>query len=151
ATAVERINRMVAEVRSRMEALESQITSAGAEKQERESENVRLAEALISLQSERESGEMKAAELQRAAEQTRILATELDVALKTARQELDGARERKSELSTTLARLQSDMHHMSETCLQELSVTSDLLLADESITTIEGDVLAQEEGLYREM
>jgi len=151
AIAVERINRMAVDVRSRMDALESQITSAGAEKQERESENVRLAEALISLQSEREIGEMKAAELQRAAEQTRLLATELDAALKTARQELDAGRERKGELSTMLARLQSDMHHMSETCLQELSVTSDMLLTDESITTIEGAVLTQEEALYREM
>src|SRR5213082_1484178 len=48
ATALERINRMVAEVRSRIEALESQLAAAAAEKQERESENVRLAEVLIS-------------------------------------------------------------------------------------------------------
>jgi len=105
ATALERINRMVAEVRSRIEALESQIAAAAAEKQERESENIRLTEVLISLQAERESGELRAAELQRAAEQTRVLATELDGALRTARQELDAARDRKSELSTTLARL----------------------------------------------
>src|SRR5438105_4456603 len=53
ATALERINRMVAEVRSRIETLESQIAGAAAEKQEREQENVGLAEVLISLKTER--------------------------------------------------------------------------------------------------
>ncbi|PYY16182.1 MAG: chromosome segregation protein SMC [Acidobacteria bacterium] len=151
ATALERINRMVAEVRSRIETLESQIAGAAAEKHEREQENVRLAEVLISLQAERESGELKAAELQRAGDQTRLLATELDASLRTARQELDALRDRRSELSTTLARLQSDMQHLAETCLQELSLTSDVLLADTSIAMVEGEALAQEEELYREM
>ena len=110
-----------------------------------------MAEVLISLQAERESGELKAAELQRAGDQTRLLATELDASLRTARQELDALRDRRSELSTTLARLQSDMQHLAETCLQELSLTSDVLLADTSIAMVEGEALAREEELYREM
>ena len=151
ATALERINRMLIEVRSRIETLESQIAGAAAEKQERELENVRLAEMLISLQAERERGELKAEELQRAGDQTRLLATELDAGLRTARQELDALRDRRSEFSTTLARLQSDLRHLADTCLQELSLTSDVLLADALIATIEGETLAQEEELYREM
>ncbi|MBV9074544.1 MAG: chromosome segregation protein SMC, partial [Acidobacteria bacterium] len=74
-----------------------------------------------------------------------------DSLLRTARQQIEAAREQRAELSTTLARLQSDIQHMAETCLQELSITSESLLADEAIQKLEGDTLAQEEELYREM
>jgi chromosome segregation protein len=94
---------------------------------------------------------MRSSELGTAAEQMRALATELEAALRTARQEIEITRDRRSELSTTLARLQSDIEHLAETCLQELSVTSDVLLADESITHIEGQALVEEDGVYREM
>ena len=43
------------------------------------------------------------------------------------------------------------MQHMAETCVQELSMTSDTLLAEPSMAIIEGEPLAQEEELYREM
>jgi chromosome segregation protein len=149
--ALERINRMLQEVNSRAEALESEIAGAAGEQRERESENVRLSEMLVTLESERQQCEMKSGELNNASEQTRLLAVELDASLRTARQELDAIRDRRGELSTTSARLQSDMQHLSETCLQELSITSDVLLADASLAPIEGEVLAQEEELYREM
>jgi chromosome segregation protein len=151
ATALERIDRMVREVNARLEALESQIAAAAAEQQERETENVRLSELLVSLQTEHEQCELKAEELKKTSEQVRVLASELEVALRTARQELEVARDRRAELSTTLARLQSDMQHLADTCLQELSVTSDVLLADATVAVIAGEALAREEELYREM
>jgi chromosome segregation protein len=43
------------------------------------------------------------------------------------------------------------MQHLAETCVQELSITSEDLLADASIATLEADVLLREEELYREM
>ncbi|HVH86352.1 MAG TPA: hypothetical protein VM912_06485, partial [Terriglobales bacterium] len=114
-------------------------------------ENVRLSELLAALKSEREQCQSKAAELNKTAEQIRLLAAELEAALRMARQELEVARDRRSELSTMLARLQSDMQHLAETCLQELSLTSESLLADTAIATIEGEALTQEEEVYREM
>jgi chromosome segregation protein len=149
--ALERIHRMLQEVNSRAEALASEIAGAVAEHEERQTENVRLSELLFNLDSERRHGETNLGELNRAAEQTRELAAELDTSLRAARQELDAIRDRRAELSTNLARLQSDMQHLAETCLQELSITSDVLLADTSIVAIEGEALAQEEETYREM
>jgi chromosome segregation protein len=151
ATALERIDRMLQEVSSRAQALELQIAGSIAEQEERTAENVRLGELLGSLTSEREQAEFAAAALTKAAEQIRLLNVELDSTLRSARQELQIARDRRGELSTTMARLQSDMEHLAETCLQELSTTSDVLLADESLSRLEGEVLAQEEELYREM
>ena len=151
AASLDRIDQMVREVSSRVETLESQIAAATTERQEREGENVRLTELLLTLKLEREEREAKAAELSKTAEQIRMLTAELDGGLRTARQELEATRERRSQLSTTLARLQSDMQHMAETCLQELSLTSEALLSDPSIATIEGEALAQQEELYREM
>ena len=151
AASLERIDHMVREVSSRVETLESQIAAAIAEQQEREAENVRLSELLETLKLEREERELKTAELNKTSEQIRILTAELDSALKTARQELEVTRERRGEFATTLARLQSDMQHMADTCVQELSLTPDALLSDASVMTIEGDALAQQEELYREM
>ena len=72
----DQIDRMVREVSSRAEALESQIAGAAAEQLERETENMRLGEMLLSLQGEREQCELRSSELGTAAEQTRALATE---------------------------------------------------------------------------
>ena len=142
---------MVQEVNLRIQALESEIAAAVAEQEEREQENARLQELIMTLRSEHLECELKAAELHKTAEQIRMLSVELEAALRTARQELEVSREQRSELSTTMARLQSDMQHLSETCLQELSVTSEVLLADTTVATIEREALAQEEELYREL
>src|SRR6185436_2617920 len=63
----------------------------------------------------------------------------------------DQVRERKSELAAHAAKLESDLAHMSETCLNELSVTANVLRADENMLRLEGDLLAAEELAYREM
>jgi chromosome segregation protein len=151
ATALERIDRMVSEVNARAEALDSRIAGAAAEQHERETENIRLAELLQQWELERRQCEINSTQLKKAAEQLRVLGSELDSSLRTARQELDTLRDRRSELSTTVARLQSDMQHLAETCLQELSVTADVLLADSSIPIMTAEALVPEEELYREM
>ena len=47
--------------------------------------------------------------------------------------------------------LQSDVQHMSETCVQELSQQREELMADDSLPRIAGEELAAEEEAYREM
>jgi chromosome segregation protein len=64
---------------------------------------------------------------------------------------LDVTRERKAEIGQQLAKLQSDMAHMAETCLNELNVSADELRADEQIQRIGGEQLGAEEADYREM
>ena len=47
---------------------------------------------------------------------------ELEETLKSARDALDAARDRRGEMSAAQARVHSDVQHMAETCVQELSV-----------------------------
>ena len=77
--------------------------------------------------------------------------TELEESLKTARHELDSARDRRGEVSAEQARVQSDAQHMAETCIQELSQPREELLADETLPRLAGEDLCNEEALYREM
>ena len=150
AAALERIESLAHEVANRIEALDKQIVGAAAEKNQRLSENQQIAERLLTLADERASHEARAMELQQQSEQLRASIAALDSQLKTARIELNAIRDRRGELSATAAKLKSDMEHMAETCLNELSVTADELRA-ESIIVLEGEALIQSESEYREM
>src|SRR5581483_1060276 len=67
------------------------------------------------------------------------------------RQLLEGSRDRRAELSTSAARLQSDAQYMAETCLNELGITREQLVEDTTIQIVSGDQLTQEDGVYRQM
>ncbi|MGE5324274.1 MAG: chromosome segregation protein SMC [Actinomycetota bacterium] len=151
AAALERIETLSTEVSRQVQSLESQIQSAAAEKQQRESENLQIAERLEALAAEKTAAEATAVQLQHESEQVRARIAEIETELKTARQELDAARERKSELGAQLAKLQSDLAHMGETCLNELSITADDLRGNMEIARVEGEQLTMEETAYREM
>jgi len=148
---VQRIEAMVSEVSAHLAKLKSQLDSAAAEKQQREAENLRLAEQVVDWTSERELAEVRNRQLQEELQTIRVRLAELEEALKSARESLDAARDRRGELSAAQARVQSDVQHMSETCVQELSQRRDELMADESLPRIATDELANEEAAYREM
>jgi len=76
---------------------------------------------------------------------------ELEEGLKTARHELDAARDRRGELAAEQARLQSDAQHMAETCIQELSQPREELLTDETLPRLAGEALDNQEALYKDM
>jgi chromosome segregation protein len=148
---LQRIESLFSESQQRVESLKSQIESAVAEKHQRESENLQIAERLAALADEKAAGEAIAVQLQHESEQVRSRIAEIELELKAARQELDATRERKSELGQQLAKLQSDLAHMAEFCLNELSVTADDLRADTAIPLLTGEQLVAEETTYREM
>jgi hypothetical protein len=50
------------------------------------------------------------------------------------RQQLDLARDRRGELSATAAKLQSDLQHLADTCLNELGIERPILMADTTIS-----------------
>jgi chromosome segregation protein len=54
-------------------------------------------------------------------------------------------------LSAEQARVKSDVQHMAETCVQELSLQHEELMADESLPRLAGDELTAEDNVYREM
>jgi chromosome segregation protein len=151
ASALERIEAMSAEAGKRVESLQSQIQSASAEKAQREAENLQISERLEALAMEKAAAEATRVQLQHESEQVRARIGEIDQELKAARFALDAARERKAELGTQLAKLQSDLAHMAESCLNELGISADELRANAEIPLVEGEQLATEEIAYREM
>lgn len=148
---LQRIESLAAEVESRIHSLQSQIAAAIAEREQRERENVEIATRLEALAAEKLQAETKASELSAESEQVRARIAEMDVELKQMRHELDQARDRRGELAAAVARLQSDVAHLAETCLNELSVPAEELRTDQSIALVEGEVLSTEDAAQREM
>ncbi len=150
-TLLQRIETLVSEMRERAGTLQAQMESAIAEIANRQTENVQLAEQLEQFEAERNAGELRESLLQLESEQVRARLAEIDELLKTTRQQLDLARDRRGELSATAAKLQSDLQHLADTCLNELGIERPVLMADSTITLITADELAAEDQAHREM
>jgi chromosome segregation protein len=150
-TLLRRIETLVSEMRERAAALHMQIESAGAEIAQRQNENVQLAEQLVQFEAERNAGEAREGLLQLESEQVRTRLVEIEELLRNTRQQLDAARDRRGELSATAAKLQSDLHHLADTCLNELGVERPMLMADSTITLVTTEELATEDQAQREM
>jgi chromosome segregation protein len=138
-------------MRERADSIQSQIESSAAEKLQREQDNQQIATQLLDFESERNATEARDGLLQFESEQVRARLTEIDDALRSARLLLDQARDRRGEISAAAAKLQSDAQYMAETCLNELGVQRDELLADCTTSLATGEQLALEDQLYREM
>ena len=151
ATLLERIQTLVAEMSERAAALRAQMESASAEIAQRQNENVQLAEQLIQFEAERNAGEAREGLLQFESEQVRARLAEIEELLRATRQTLDQARDRRGELSAQAAKLQSDLQHLADTCLNELSVERAVLAADTTIPRLMGEELAAEDQAHREM
>ena len=89
--------------------------------------------------------------LQFETEQLRARLTEIEELLRSRRELLDQARDRRGELSAAAAKLESDTQYMSDTCLNDLGVERSALMSDSSITAVRGDELTAEDQLYRDM
>jgi chromosome segregation protein len=64
---------------------------------------------------------------------------------------LDQIRDRRGELSATAAKLQSDAQYMGDSCLNELGIPREELMADASLSLLAGEELAAEDQIHREM
>jgi chromosome segregation protein len=150
-SALQRIETLVSEVNARVASLEAQIDSARAEKQQRLAENVRLAEQLATYTAERQLAEVRSLELHKESEQVRARMVGIEQQLREVRQLLDAARDRRGEISAAVAKLTSDAEYMAETCRNELNLSREELLADVNVGRVEGEELAQQDTVYREM
>jgi chromosome segregation protein len=148
---LQRVETLFAEMLERTAALQAQMESASAEIAQRQSENVMLAEQFLQFEAERNAGEAREGLLQLESEQVRSRLAEIDELLRTTRQQLDLARDRRGELSATAAKLQSDLQHLADTCLNELGLERPVLMADTTISLVTGDELAAEDQAHREM
>ena len=148
---LQRVQAVVSEMRERAGALQSQMEAATAEIAQRKEENAQLAEQLVQLEAERNAGEARDGLLQCESEQVRARLAEIEELLRTMRQQLDLARDRRGELSAQAAKLESDLHHMADTCLNELGIERPVLMADATIVPLAGEELAAEDQNYRDM
>ncbi len=148
---LERLESLVLEMTQRVEALRTQIESAAAETQQRETQNQELAVKLVDFEAERNACETRDSLLQFESEQVRARLVEIDAALHDARQLLDQSRDRRAELSATAAKLQSDAQYMAESCLNELGLQRHELMSDTTIPIAHGEQLTLEDQIYREM
>ncbi|MGA7634975.1 MAG: chromosome segregation protein SMC, partial [Terriglobales bacterium] len=150
-TLLQRIETLVAEMRQRAGVLQTQMESASAEMAQRQNENVQLAEQILQFEGERNAGEAREGLLQLESEQVRARLAEIDELLHSTRQQLDLARDCRGELSAAAAKLQSDLQHLADTCLNELGIDRPVLIADTTIVLVTGDELATEDHAHREM
>jgi chromosome segregation protein len=146
-----RIESIVNEMSEREQSLRSHRDSCLSEKQQRETENTHLAEQAVALEEESNAAELREGLLQLESEQLRARLTEIDDSLRSARQVLDQARDRRGEISATAAKLQSDAHYMAESCLNDLGVQRHELMSDSTIAIVTGEQLVEEDSAYREM
>ncbi len=152
ATAVlARIETLFTEMNERLHTLSSQIESAAAEKLQREAENLQLEQQAADFAAERNASQARDGLLQFEKDQLRARLAEIDELLRHARQLLDQARDRRGELQAAAAKLQADAMYMANTCLNELGIERDALLADTTIAALTGDELAACDQSYREM
>jgi chromosome segregation protein len=148
---LERIESLFSEMGERVHALASQIEAAAAEKLQRETENEQLAQKAADFEAERNAAQTREGLLQFETEQLRARLTEIDELLRNSRLLLDQARDRRGELSAAAAKLRSDAQYMSETCINELGVERAALMADTTLAAVNGEQLAAEDQLYRDM
>jgi chromosome segregation protein len=151
AAVLQRFESLVGEMRERIVLLRAQLEAGFAELLQRAHENQELGEQLVSLESERNASETRDSLLQFETEQVRARLAEIDEVLHQARALLDQARDRRAEYTAALAKLQSDVQHMEETCLSELGVPRQELVADSAIAIVGGEQLAVEDQAYRDM
>ena len=151
AAGLERIESLVAEMHGRVALLRAQIEASFEEILERESENQQIAGQLIDFEAERNACETRDALLQFESEQVRARLLEIEEALRSARQLLDQARDRRAEISAAAAKLQSDAQYMAETCLNELGVQREALVADTTIAVASGEQLVLEDQIYHDL
>jgi chromosome segregation protein len=146
-----KIEGLVSDMAARAESLRAQIDASAAEKLQRETENQQMVTQLEELEAERNTTEARDGLLQFESDQVRARLAEIEEALREARQLLDQARDRRGELSALTAKLQSDAQYMAETCLNELGIQRQDLMADVTIPISDGEQLAAEDQTYREM
>jgi chromosome segregation protein len=146
-----KIEGLVSDMSARAESLRSQIDASAVERVQRETENQKMFTQLEELEAERNTTEARDGLLQFESDQVRARLAEIEEALRDARQLLDQARDRRGELSAMTAKLQSDAQYMAETCLNELGIQRQDLMADTTIPIASGEHLAAEDQTYREM
>ena len=145
ASSSERLNRMVEGLQQRVHQLEQMMAAGDAEQKQRVIEQERLQLRSQELETTRETARQQAEELAQQSAALRQQAAEVEQQVRSLRVDLEALRDRRSDAAARGARLSSDLVHLEETCMQDLSLPADELRSDESLVRLEAEPLAAEE------
>jgi chromosome segregation protein len=148
---LQRIEQLVADIEARVASLSSQIDSAGAERTERQLDNLTIREKLVDLEKEQNACQARCGLLEVESEEMRARVGEIDSLVRERRSLLDASRERKAEIATSAVKLESDVTYLAQSCLNELGVNRAELVADSDLRILAPGELEGEEQACQEM
>ena len=103
-----------------------------------------------SLRAEKQRLEARGAEMEREFDETRVRSTQVDDALRMARQKLGDFREERSKHEIERARNDSEREHLRQSCIEELNAQPEDLIA-EFPALLSGEELRASDAQYHEM
>ena len=149
--AFQRIDRLHNDLERRVLAIEQQQAAAEAEREQRTRESAELAIREQELTALREEALALAHKLASEAMELRQKLARIESQLKTERAALDQLRDNRSNRSSEVAKLRSDLEHLEAGCLTEVNVEAAVLRADAEIVRLAGEELAAEEAVCQEL
>jgi chromosome segregation protein len=147
--AFQRIDRLYADLEHRLEALAQQQVAAENERVQRSDENAGLHARKKELAISREVALDEARRISAEANSVREQLATLEMQLKAGRAALDGLRDERAGVSSSLAKLGADLEHIEASCLNEVNVAAAILRGDEQLGRLSGDELSVEEETCR--
>ncbi|MGH9783186.1 MAG: AAA family ATPase, partial [Terriglobia bacterium] len=139
--AFERLQRSLAELAARAAGVAGQCEEWAQQKTGYAEDNQRLEREAAAAEERSEALAVQMASLEQTCARCRMRLTELDQELQRERQELEDLRNQKTALEVKMARLESELAHLKESCRGELQAEIETLLADFA----ERDALSPEE------
>jgi chromosome segregation protein len=150
AGALSRIERGIAEHAERLAELDRLREEWTRQKISFEESNLRLEREAAEAEQRSEALAVKVAEMERNYEQRRQRLAEMETELQVLRRELDEERSKKSAGEVQLARLESELSHLKESCRNELQVEMESLTA-EPLPALDAEALAAAEENYQQL
>jgi chromosome segregation protein len=145
-----RIAHELQEILARRSTLMLQKDSLGHEQEQLAVQIAEHQRQVESLWAEKLRLEARAAEMEREFDATRVRSTQVDDALRMARQKLGDFREERSKLEIERARNESEREHLRLSCVEELNAQPEDLIA-EFPALLTGEELRTSESQYHEL
>ena len=154
AASVERLDGSLREVAARRAEIARQSEAWAGQRTEIEAGNQRLEEEITQAEQRCEILGRHIEELQAASVQLREQIAAMDQQLHEARAAVEVAREKRNEAEVHMARVQSELDHLKETCHNELQIEMDVLCveaANENMVLLQAEELVTAEENWRQM
>ena len=138
------------ELAARIASLSEQRTAIAAEQLALTRQNEEQQVRTESLRAERQVLETRKVTLEQEWEQARARTSEVDLAVRSARQQLSDLREERGRHEVDQARNEAEREHLREACRNELNAQPEDLIAEQP-ALLGGEELAAADSSYREM